>query len=255
MRHAYSYKLTLRKRTTTAQYLPNDAAKKIVRFIYEARKAIKDHNIPLSAQIAADETAVWVNECGVDTIAPVASQTVRVSTTGNEKVRLTVMLAAAADGTKFPPLVLIPRVRKIVELERMKKDLNIVYVGSNGGWMNSELCVQWIQSLPVTLQFFTRFLGFFQKKLFYKGRRLLLWDSYRAHTAPNVQAELVKQKIDAVIVPGGTTGLIQAPDVSWNRPFKNKVRAQRQLWTEKHDAEKVPTFVDACTWIVNAWKR
>jgi transposase-like protein len=31
-------------------------------------------------------------------------------------------------------------------------------------------------------------------------------------------------------------------------------QSRRLLWREQQGAEKVPTFVDACTWIVNAWK-
>ena len=35
----------------------------------------------------------------------------------------------------------------------------------------------------------------------------------------SVIKSLEKAKIDHVIIPGGCTKFIQAPDVSWNKPF------------------------------------
>ena len=52
-------------------------------------------------------------------------------------------------------------------------------------------------------------------------RRLLLaWDTYECHLMPVVQKSLQGKKIDTVLVPGGCTKYIQAPYVSWNKPFK-----------------------------------
>merc|ERR1711884_973912 len=36
----------------------------------------------------------------------------------------------------------------------------------------------------------------------------------------NTKKVLKNKKVDSIIIPGGLTGLIQAPDVSWNAPFK-----------------------------------
>ena len=43
-----------------------------------------------------------------------------------------------------------------------------------------------------------------------------------------VKQVLLTSKIDPLIIPGGCTKYIQAPDVSWNKPFKANV-------TEKYD--------------------
>ena len=52
----------------------------------------------------------------------------------------------------------------------------------------------------------------------------------RCHVLDSVKQELNRAKIDPVIVPGGCTKYIQAPDVSWNKPFKAKVTEKYDEW-------------------------
>ncbi len=40
---------------------------------------------------------------------------------------------------------------------------------------------------------------------------------------------------DTAVIPGGCTGLVQAPDVSWNKPFKAAVRTQYEDWLAQED--------------------
>ena len=47
---------------------------------------------------------------------------------------------------------------------------------------------------------------------------MLAPDSYEAHLT-DVKKALIKSKIETVIVLGGYTKYIQAPDVVWNKPF------------------------------------
>merc|ERR1711884_68427 len=46
----------------------------------------------------------------------------------------------------------------------------------------------------------------------------------------NTKKVLKNKKVDSIIIPGGLTGLIQAPDVSWNAPFKAKLRELYNKW-------------------------
>ena len=36
----------------------------------------------------------------------------------------------------------------------------------------------------------------------------------------SVKKDLKEMNVDSVIIPGGCTKYIQAPDVCWNKPFK-----------------------------------
>ena len=83
--------------------------------------------------------------------------------------------------------------------------------------MNDELTLDWVRSVlgkKCSGEEFTR--------------RILAWDSFKCHVMETVKQELRMSKIDPLIVPGGCTKYIQAPDVVWNKPFKANV-------TEKYD--------------------
>ena len=56
-----------------------------------------------------------------------------------------------------------------------------------------------------------------------------VYHHHHHHITDNIKQELAQSKIDPVIVPGGCTKYIQAPDVAWNKLFKAKI-------TEKYDA-------------------
>ena len=71
--------------------------------------------------------------------------------------------------------------------------------------MNTELTLQWIENV---------------KKAFSFKPRLLRWDPYECHIEDTIKKSLATNKIDIVIVPGGCTKYVQAPDVSWNNTFK-----------------------------------
>ena len=62
------------------------------------------------------------------------------------------------------------------------------------------------------------------------SRRLLAWDSFECHMMNSVKYAISKLNIDQVIVPGGCTKYVQAPDVCWNKPFKAVVTEQYDEW-------------------------
>ena len=50
---------------------------------------------------------------------------------------------------------------------------------------------------------------------------LLIWDSFRAHTEPDlVKNTLTNLNVMTVVIPGGCTGKLQTLDVSINDTFK-----------------------------------
>ena len=52
------------------------------------------------------------------------------------------------------------------------------------------------------------------------SRRLLAWDSFDSHTTSSVEKALRDCKVDSLVIPGGCTKYVQAPDVSWKKSFK-----------------------------------
>ena len=90
--------------------------------------------------------------------------------------------------------------------------------------------------------------------------RLLSWDSFEYHVMNSVREVLKDFNVDNVIVPGGCTPHIQAPDVSWNKPFKAHVTDEYDKWLcsgiheyTKSGNMKAPPSRKIVEWILDSW--
>ena len=72
------------------------------------------------------------------------------------------------------------------------------------------------------------------------NRRLFAWNSFRCHPTPGVNSILNRAKVDGVIIPGGCTKFIQAPDVSWNKPMKEYLREMYDEWLAESEHQLTP---------------
>ena len=126
-------------------------------------------------------------------------------TTGHEKANITVILAASADGKKKKPFVVFKGKGKGKDLKDLKARRDIHISWSNNGWGNEEIVEEWLNYN-------------FNDTSFLK--RLLIWDAFRGHISDATKKVLKRKRIDQAVIPGGCTGLLQAPDVVWNKPFK-----------------------------------
>ena len=111
--------------------------------------------------------------------------------------------------------------------------------------MNEQLTEEWIDSVVSHFAF---------------GRRLLSWDSFRCHISDSVRDKLKAFNVDAVVVPGGCTKYIQAPDVSWNKPFKAAVTEKYGEWLAKSVNDltpagnpEAPPRKNVVEWILHGW--
>ena len=152
---------SLRRRTTVSQSLPDVLLHKVSTFILHVRKLRRQHQYPLSAIGNMDETPVWLDMPGDTTVNRTGEQTISVRTTGHDKGRFTVILAAKADGTKLKPFIVFKGVHPVAALHNVS---GVVVNMSRNGWMNEALTIKWIDSVWGRLSF---------------QRRLLVWDAYR----------------------------------------------------------------------------
>ena len=124
-----------------------------------------------------------------------------------------------------------------------------VVASSESGWMND----------PLTEQYCREVIGTFS----FGERRLLTWDACRCHITPGVNDILNRAKVDRVVVPGGCTKFIQAPDVSWNKPMKEYLREMYDEWLAEGEHEltahgnmRPPSRPQQMVeWILAAWKK
>ena len=202
-------RISLRRITTTCQKTPEHYLQKIVDFIIEARSTIDKKSIAKSQIYSCDETAVWMDALNGSTLADVGAPEVSVRTTGHEKSRVTVMLCARANGSKCKPFILLQRKRPIpAVVKKYGGRASLQFCGTN--WMNQAL----------TSKFLDEIIG----GTVFPTSRLLVWDKFSCHISEATKAHLKRLKLESVIVPGGCTKYVQAPDVCWNAPFKSRIR-------------------------------
>ena len=164
-----------------------------------------------------------------------------MKSTGHEKVRVSVCLAAKLDSTNCKPFIVF------ASAKRESKSLNEEYrkkcyvTGSPNGWMNEELTLRWCNEA----------LGQFSFQC-----RLLVWDSFEAHMTNTVKTKLAKAKID-----DGCTKYIQAPDLIWNKPFKVRIQEFYDKWlaNAKHEFTAAGNMKPVpcrkiVQWVVKAWE-
>ena len=82
---------------------PEDYIEKIFNFILQVRSKVSSQQIKSSAKYACDVTAVWLDTLTHLTIEERGAREISFRTTGHDKLSVTAMLCAKADGTKLKP--------------------------------------------------------------------------------------------------------------------------------------------------------
>ena len=98
-------------------------------------------------------------------------------------------------------------------MDLVNSHLPMIVRMSPKGWVNQEITNEFVQSVSAPF-----------------NKRLLVWDAFHRHTSDDTKNKCRQSKIQMAVIPGGCTGVIQAPDVSWNAPFKAKYREMYEEW-------------------------
>ena len=99
--------ISFRRATHVAQKSETELNDKMHRFLWYVISMCKQKSYELGRIGNMDETPVWIDMPGDYTIETKGSKTVSMGSTGHGKTRITVCLAAMADGSKLLPLVLL----------------------------------------------------------------------------------------------------------------------------------------------------
>ena len=110
--------------------------------------------------VATDETAVWNSMISETIVEATGAKNVPMKSTGHEKVRVSVSLAAKLDGTKLKPFIVFGAAKRESKSLHDEYKRQCSVSSSSNAWMNEELTLRWCD----VLRRFT-----FQK-------RLLAWD-------------------------------------------------------------------------------
>ena len=110
------YSISLRRRTTVSQKLPGDVDSQIVEYLMKVRRLRRINSYPSKCIIAMDEVALWLDMPADTTLDIKGTRSIPIKTTGHEKHRFTVCLAACADGRKIWPFILFKGKRPVKAL-------------------------------------------------------------------------------------------------------------------------------------------
>ena len=213
--------LSLRGKTSIFQKDPEQLIEKLVSYIIQVRRLTTKFKYAELNIIAMDEKPIWSDMISETTIDITGKSEIQVKSTGHEKSRVTVCLTAKANGVKMKWTNVFKGGKREVTREELKQQA--VIATSGNGWMDSTLTHEWVESVLGKFSF---------------SRRLLAWDSYQCHIANDLKTLLNTYKVNQVIVPGGCTKHIQAPDVSWNKPFKAHCTEKYDEWMDVNNWNK-----------------
>ena len=130
----------------------------LITFDTQLKTALKHNYAPCNI-IAMDETLVWCDMISETTVNKSGKKTVTLKTTGHEKSRVSVGLAAKADGTKLKPMVVFKGTkREVAALNQEFKGRAVVATSANVS-MDSELTIVWINSVLGSFSFNRKLLA------------------------------------------------------------------------------------------------
>ena len=124
-----------------------------------------------------DETPVWHDMVSNTTVDHRGAKSIRLKSTGHEKVMVTVSLAAKAGGTKLKPFIKFRGTKRESKLLDEEFKIRCVAASSHNAWMNEELTLVWVN----------RVLGSFSF-----NRQLLACDSFECDMMETVKNTIYK---------------------------------------------------------------
>lgn len=234
---------SIRRRSTLNQFNPTDIIHKVLSFLLHFR--VVKEEFPDSVVWACDETPVFFDQVHRSTVDKVGAREIKINTTGGDKKMVTCMLLAASDGGKARPTVVFKGKGKTKEDKELTARQDVLVMFSSNAWMQTSNTVQFLQSM---------FTG--------EETTLLCWDSYRCHYCPEVREVMRKRKVKNLILPGGTTRVLQTADVCWNGPFKHHLRELWALWMREGEKSytksgrvRSPSKTELVNMILKSWNQ
>ena len=121
--------LSFRRGTHIGQSLPDKHNQLVMNFLKYNISELKQYNFELDCICNMDETPVYLNMPPNYTIEKIGSRQVSIKTLGQEKTRVSLVLAILADGNKLPPL-LIFKAKPNKTVENKLRQNKFVFDGS-----------------------------------------------------------------------------------------------------------------------------
>ena len=206
--------LSFRRVTSVGQKVPPDAPERGDRFLSTMRN-ISGYDYIWNM----DDTPCYFDMQSSSTFDTKGVQTVKVRTTGHEKLRFTAVLTAGISVTgnevkavKLPPMIIF---KNFVKPPPEHFPPGVVVQSTKGGTATGELMAN-----SYTNDLWRKRPGAF----FQQPKSLLIMDSARADTTNEAAEALDGTNTKVEIIDGGMTPLLQFIDTRVNKPFKDHLR-------------------------------
>ena len=246
-------KIAYRRVTSVGQHVPNDAAEIAEEFLNTMRDLNCDGE--RRGYWNMDETPVYFDLPRGGSYDFEGASNVRVTTTGNEKLRFTVALTCGvfkSEGVwvarKLPPLVIF---KNLTKAPRGNFPKDMTAIGTKGGSMATDIMVE----IYLKHVWQKRPRDFFRKR-----KDVFIMDKATCHQDVSITEGFAKQNTIVEYIHPGCTKFMQFLDTHINKPFKEAVRVQWEEWmtranpalTKSGKLQRAP-YDTVCHWVQHAW--
>jgi DDE superfamily endonuclease len=217
-------------------------------------------NIDKSAICNFDETNIFFSFKSKTTLNDRGAKTVSVRQAGDTQ-RCTVMIGVSGSNEKFPPFIIFKgkdtrggRVNKTIDRIEIQQQasrdgehdgfpLSNIYTVQEKAWMNTTTMHKWIDTVYAP----------WARRI--NGPNIVLLDLGPAHAKTEIVDRIAEFHGHVELLPPHSTPVLQVMDVGINKPFKNAVKNQYDMWFVEHadEGDPKPRRPDVATWIATAW--
>ena len=246
---------SIRRGSHIGQMLPDNTFDLITVFlneIYKKRKISCNKELDLDCIVNLDETAITLNMPPKNTIQNKGDKTVMIKTYGQEKERVSIILAVSALGSKLPPLLIFKgknggRIEKNLNQLPIVKNKNIFILCNENAWCTQETMKYYYENI---------WDPYVKRHIFCMDNCLLIYDKAPMHVTDEIRNLYTSGKKQLIEIPNGLTSIIQPLDVSINFPFKNAIRNKyiNFIINNNHDINNIKVGrIEVINWINEVW--
>lgn len=244
------WKLSIRRKTRTAQHLPAEAEAEKARFSDAFMRSLSLRNVQDSMFVNMDQTPLRFDSIPPTTIDDKGASTVAIRSGTSSNQRATLAITVAFDGAKLPLFLIFkgkPGGRIARELDRMQLPANVIATVQEKAWMDMRCMDIWFDKIWRPYAEST-------------GKSVLLLDHFECHRHPAFAEKAGSIGTRVHIIPGGLTSVLQPLDVGVNSPFKLQYQRICQRWKIEEYHRRggigrmpVPMRKQVIDWVAQIW--
>jgi len=225
-------RISRRKKTHTIQKLRSDYKSNTEQYFARLNElqALHGENLVF---LNFDELPVYYDLAGDYTYNITGQKEVKMLSHTGKNYRTTVSLCISSEGEALPPLVIFVyryTGKKTTELKNFRKkygylckEIHPLMVRFNKtGFNNEQILNEYFDKIIVPY--------FLKKKRTMQKHFVWIMDDASFHHSESLAKKCKENDIDLLILPGGTTPILQPLDVVINKPFKDVLKENYRKW-------------------------